>query len=197
MSLALMLFSVIASGGCGGSASAPGVGDGGGSAVPEESSATKAETTFSISDLSTLLGMDMDNNGMPDFLDFHGVAQLHVDNINSSSASSVKISEAPQIMAAVEKSVSVPSMIWLNQLRLASEDANLFSVNLEAGQEYTFEFSKNLTESLGGVLPSVKFYDPANSQLSIEEAEPMENVTISPYPVEHPSILCYTIKPAV
>ena len=197
LSLALMLFFVIASGGCGGSASAPGVGDGGGSAVPEESSATKAETTFSISDLSTLLGMDMDNNGMPDFLDFYGVAQLHVDNINSSSASSVKISEAPQIMAAVEKSVSVPSMIWLNQLRLASEDANLFSVNLEAGQEYTLEFSKNLTESLGGVLPSVKFYDPANSQLSIEEAEPMENVTISPYPVEHPSILCYTIKPAV
>ncbi|MCR4819028.1 MAG: hypothetical protein K5841_08750 [Fretibacterium sp.] len=181
---AVALLGVIA-GGCGGSSSSGG---------SSRRAATSHETTFNLSDLSSLLTMDIDGNGMPDFLDFYGVAQVHVDN--SASASSVRLSGAPTLLAAAEKTVMVPTMIWLSQLRLETEGANVFSVNLEAGQEYTLEFSKNLTESLGGVLPSIKIYDPANAQKSEAQAEAM-GCEIAAYPPEHPSILCYTVKPTV
>ena len=182
----LLALAIAGGGGCGGSSH-----KGGGSA-----SVNRAETVFDLSDLALLLTMDIDDNGMPDFLDFEGVSQLHVDNASSASASSVRISEASSILSAAEKAVTVPSMIWLKQLRLQTEDANVFSVKLEAGKEYTFEFSKNLTESLGGVLPSSKVYDPTNSQLPAESAEAMD-CEIAAYPPEHPSILCYTVKPTV
>ena len=185
--VALSFLAALGGGGCGGS------GDKSGPASPS-SSVNRPETVYDTSDISLLLGMDIDDNGMPDFLDFEGVPQFHVDN--SASDPSGEIFNAASILEAAEKYVPVPSMIWLNQLRLASEDANFFSVNLEAGKEYTFEFSKNLTEDLGGVLPSVKVYDPANAQLPVVEAEAMD-CEIAAYPPERPSILCYTVKPAV
>lgn len=113
---ALLFLAALGSGGCGGSSSG-----GGANPVPEESSATRPETTFNLSDVSALLTMDIDGNGMPDFLDFYGVAQVHVDN----SASSVRLSGAPTLLAAAEKTVMVPSMIWLSQLRLETEGARV------------------------------------------------------------------------
>ena len=158
-------------------------------------STNRAETVYDVSDIADLLTMDMDGDGMPDVLDFEGVAQYHVKNTKH-----VPFGTAyglSSLSAAVEKTVTVPSMIWLDRLRVASEDANYFAVQLTAGKEYTFEFSKNLTEFLGGVLPDIKFYDPANAQLTSAKAEEMTAVTIAAYPKEHPSILCYTIKPTV
>ncbi|MBQ8693507.1 MAG: hypothetical protein IJ520_10225 [Synergistaceae bacterium] len=178
---------------------AAGLGCGGSSSHHKRSSssgsANRAETLYDVSDIADLLTMDMDGDGMPDVLDFEGVAQYHVKNTKY-----VPFGTAyglSSLSAAVEKTVTVPSMIWLDRLRVASEDANYFAVQLTAGKEYTFEFSKNLTEFLGGVLPHIKFYDPANAQLKAVDAEEMTAVTIAAYPKEHPSILCYTIKPAV
>ncbi len=76
-----------------------------------------------------------------------------------------------------------------------TKTANIFSVNLTGGQEYTFEFSRNLTESLGGVLLVVKIYAPVNASLTEDVAEPMDFVKVAAYPEERPSILCYTVKP--
>ena len=181
---ALLLALAVLGGGCGGGSS------GRGSVAHSEN-----EKFLNLNELSALLStMDIDSNGMPDFLDFYGVAQVHVDN--STSAPSVRISGATPLLSAVEKAVTAPSMIWLKQLRSQTEAANVFSIQLEAGKEYTFEFSRNLTESLGGVLPSIKVYDPANSQLPLTTAKAMDR-EIAAYPPEHPSILCYTVRPTV
>ncbi len=175
----------VIAGGCGGSSHSGGSGGSG--------TATSAETVFSVEDASLLLTMDANDNGMPDFLDFEGVPQYHVNNAGADTLG--KILEADSLASVVEKTVTVPSMIWLDQLRLQTEDANLFSVALEGGKEYTFEFSKNLTEDLGAILPVVKVYDPTNAALSAVNAEPMA-YEIAAYPPERPSIICYTVKPA-
>ncbi|MBR0080241.1 MAG: hypothetical protein IJP69_07710 [Synergistaceae bacterium] len=177
--------------GCGGSSSSSDSGN----PVPEEKSATRPETIINLDSVSSVIGMDADNNGKPDFLDFSGVSQIHVKN--SVSNSSFRASTAPSILAAAEMNVNVPSMMWLNRLRSESEGGNTFLVPLVGGQEYTFELSINLTEDLGGVLPNISFYDPSNSLLSLDVAEEMQNVTTVAYPKECPSIICYTIKPEV
>lgn len=151
--------------------------------VAEELSAARAETILNL-DLAKLtsenaISFDADSvRGLPDFLDFYGIPQYHV----TTSAS---------------KGVNVPSMVWLNRLYTETEGGNVLLVPLTAGQEYTFEFSKNLTEDLGGVLPHISFYDPSNSIHYLDEAEELDNVTIAVYPKENPSIICYTIKPEV
>ena len=179
--LVLVATLCVISGGCGGSS------NGGGGAV------TKEETVFDVSDADLLLTMDINDNGMPDFLDFNGVSQYHVNNAGADTLGAIL--EADSIASVAEKTVTVPSMVWLNQLRSQTEDSNLFSVALEGGKEYTFEFSKNLTENLGAILPVVKVYDPTNASLSAVDAEPMA-YEIAAYPPENPSILCYTVKPA-
>ncbi|MDY6399700.1 MAG: hypothetical protein SPL10_06295, partial [Synergistales bacterium] len=95
-----------------------------------------------------------------------------------------------------EKKLTVPSMTWIDRLRTESEGGNIYSVPLVAGTEYTFEFSKNLTDSLGGILPHLSFYDPDNSLLDLNTAEEVE-VTSVAYPKENPSMICYTFTPEV
>ena len=198
--LAVVALFCAISGGCGGNPSNLGFNNNNNNNNDEGSidypqvSVNCPETVFSISDLSLLLTMDIDDNNIPDFLDFEGIPQFHIDNSSSDTASEIFDVEA--LLDAAERNVPVPSMIWLKQLRLPTENANVFSVTLEAGKEYTFEFSRNLTESLGGILPSIKVYDPENSQLSAVEAKSMA-YEVAAYPPEHPSILCYTIKPTV
>lgn len=197
--LLIALFFAVTVGGCGGSSSSSiGGGDNSGNQgnnpgtndqpVTEEDSATRPETAVAIS-----FSMDSNGNGKPDVLDFNGVPQFHVDN--SFEASSVF--EPSSLLDAAEINLPVPSMTWLSRLRTQSENANVFSVPLEAGQEYTFEFSVNFTEYLGGVLPNIKIYDPSNSVVSLDLAKDIRNVTIAPYPPEQPSIVCYTITPEV
>lgn len=197
----LMIFAVSTLGGCGG-------GSGGGnslsvgdntspqqnneeqtSPILESESATRPETPMVIS-----MGMDIDGNNVPDFLDFYGVPQLH---LNNSVSSSRKVFAASSVLAAAEMNLTVPSMIWLDKLYKESEGANVFLVPLDAGTEYTFEFSKNFTDFLGGTLPNIKIYDPSNSILSLDVAESISDVEISAYPPEHPSIICYTFTPEI
>ena len=151
--------------------------------VTEESSAARAETVLNL-DLANLtsansISFDADSvRGLPDFLDFYGIPQFHVNT-------------------SASKGVSVPSMVWLNKLYTESEGGNVLLVPLTEGQEYTFEVSKNFTEDLGGILPDISFYDPSNSINYLDEAKEIENVTIAAYPKENPSIICYTITPEV
>ena len=73
-------------------------------------STNRAETLYDVSDIADLLTMDMDGDGMPDFLDFEGVAQYHVKNTKH-----VPFGTAyglSSLSAAVEKTVTVPSMIY-------------------------------------------------------------------------------------
>ncbi|MDY6400885.1 MAG: hypothetical protein SPL10_04515, partial [Synergistales bacterium] len=95
-----------------------------------------------------------------------------------------------------EKKLTVPSMTWIDRLRTESEGGNIYSVPLVAGTEYTFEFSRNLTDSLGGILPHLSFYDPDNSLLSLDAAQEIE-VETAAYPAANPSIICYTFTPTV
>ena len=166
--------------------------------MPVSESAAREETVLKF-DLSSLtqansISFDVDGDrGLPDFLDFYGIPQIHVNN----SASNASVTAASEVSVAAAKGVNVPSMIWLNRLNTEAEGGNIFIVPLEAGQEYTFEFSKNFTEDLGGILPNVSFYDPSNSYLSLDDAEEIDDITIAAYPKENPSIICYTIKPEV
>ncbi len=200
IALLCALFFAIAVGGCGGTSSVGGGDDTENnnnqeqertSPVPESESATRPETSMPIT-----MGMDADGNGLPDFLDFYGVPQVHLTN-SVSSSSSGKIFSSSSFLAAAETNVTVPSMIWIDKLVKEADGANILLVPLDAGKEYTFEFSKNMTEFLGGTLPNIKIYDPSNSVVSLDVAEAMSSVDINAYPPEHPSIICYTIKPEV
>ena len=115
--------------------------------------------------------MDSNGNGKPDFLDFTGVPQIRLDD----TVTAGNISTASSIFAAAETNLTVPSMIWFKELK-PQNDPNIFSIYLEAGKTYTFEFSKNLTEALDDILPSVRIYDPENAVLSDDEAEELDSV---------------------
>ena len=197
--LLIALFFAIATGGCGGGGGGPiSSGGSGGSGdgynptvvVDEAYSAVAPSTKVEQSELNLL----SDDDGKPYFLDFFGIPQVHVNN--STSTSSVRISAAESIAAAAEKKLTVPSMTWIDRLRTESEGGNIYSVPLVAGTEYTFEFSRNLTDSLGGILPHLSFYDPDNSLLSLDAAQEIE-VETAAYPAANPSIICYTFTPTV
>ena len=192
--LMVALFFAVTAGGCGGgggSSLSNSSSNNSGGSIAEADSATRPVTLLGIS-----LAMDSNGNGKPDFLDFNGVPQIHIKN-SVSTASLGKAAAASSVLAAAEMNVTVPSMVWINNLRPQSEDPNLILFMLEAGNEYTFEFSKNLTSFAGSILPNIKFYDPSNAVLSLDRAEEMTNVEITAYPKEHPSLFCYTIKPEV
>ena len=175
--LMIMALFVVSSGGCGGSSSSTANG----------TSASEGDTILKLAS-----GMDSNGNGKPDFLDFTGIPQIHLGD----TVTAGNISTASSVFAAAEVNLTVPSMIWFKELK-PQNDPNVFSIYLEAGKTYTFEFSKNLTEALDDILPSVRIYDPENALLSDGEAEELDSVSVVAYPEEHPSLICYTIKPKV
>ncbi len=116
------------------------------------------------------LALDNDNDSKPDILDFDGVQQLHALN------------------SAESLDASIPFMLWYDTLP-TTESADSINVELTAGTDYTFEFSKNFTEALGARLPHLEVFDPEGVMLSPDK------FALSVYPAEHPSIVCYTFKP--
>ncbi|MBQ7559931.1 MAG: hypothetical protein IJT20_06760 [Synergistaceae bacterium] len=197
----IALFFAIATGGCGGGGNGPissGSSDDG--YTPEvkvqdtdPNSAVREVTELDINE-AAIYDLTDANDGKPYFLDFFGIPQVHVNN--SASTSSFMASSAVSVAAVAEKALTVPSMTWFNRLRTEAEGGNIYSVPLVAGTEYTFEFSRNLTEDLSGLLPHISFYDPENSLLDLNTAEEVE-VTSAAYPKENPSIICYTFTPEV
>ena len=198
LSLALVIFCAIISGGCGGGGSG-GLSSGGNDGytpevkVNEEDSAVREVTELTIAEF---LGLTSDEDGKPYFLDFYGVPQNHINN-SASTSSFITSSAASSVAAVAEKSVTVPSMMWFDRLRTEAEGGNVYLVPLEKGIEYTFEFSRNLTEDLSGLLSTISFYDPSNSLLSLDVAVEIEDIERTAYPKENPSIICYTFTPEV
>ena len=89
-----------------------------------------------------------------------------------------------------EGNVSVPAFIHSKKLpNIMSPD--VISVNLSAGTEYTVEFSKNLCQSLGALLPDISIYAPDGSEVAFSSFEH------TVYPEESPSIICLTFTPSV
>ena len=89
-----------------------------------------------------------------------------------------------------EGNVSVPAFIHSKKLpNVMSPD--VISVNLSAGTEYTVEFSKNLCQSLGALLPDIRLYAPDGSEV----VGSLFEHTV--YPEEDPSIICLTFTPSV
>ena len=89
-----------------------------------------------------------------------------------------------------EGNVSVPAFIHSKKLpNIMSPD--VISVNLSAGTEYTVEFSKNLCQSLGALLPDIRLYAPDGSEV----VGSLFEHTV--YPEEDPSIICLTFTPSV
>ncbi|MBQ3626922.1 MAG: hypothetical protein II948_09295, partial [Synergistaceae bacterium] len=89
-----------------------------------------------------------------------------------------------------EGNVSVPAFIHSKKLpNVMSPD--VISVNLSAGTEYTVEFSKNLCQSLGALLPDISIYAPDGSEVAFSSFEH------TVYPEESPSIICLTFTPSV
>ena len=86
-------------------------------------------------------------------------------------------------------SVSVPAFIYSMKLPDAATP-DVISVDLSAGTEYTVEFSKNLCESLGTLLPDIRLYAPDGSEVSASSFE------LTVYPEEDPSIICLTFTPS-
>jgi len=87
-----------------------------------------------------------------------------------------------------EGSVSVPAFIHFKKLPNAASP-DIISVNLNAGTEYTVEFSKNLCESLGALLPDIRLYAPDGSEVD------GGSLDLTVYPEEDPSIICLTFTP--
>ena len=189
---ALLVFAVIASQGCGGSSNKfrP-VGYSGDSGEDEETSRTGS---IVIGGESILVGdnLDTDNNGKPDFLDFDGVSITHV-----------QASESPSSIT-----VQAPSMTFFKELKDADkEDPDTVHVNLQAGTEYTVEFSKNLADSVTSLLPRIEIISPVSNeplQYFFEDEDdessttiPADQIQLSLYPKEDPSIICMTFTPSV
>ena len=87
-------------------------------------------------------------------------------------------------------SVSVPAFLHSKTLPNI-ESPDIISVDLSAGTEYTVEFSKNLCQSLGALLPDISVYAPDGSEVDFSSFEH------TVYPEEDPSILCLTFTPSV
>ncbi len=198
--LAAMFFFSFVLGGCGGggsgSLSAPGTDEGGsepGIPTAPETSVWDKDTVISL--LGATEGFDFDSDGKMDFLDFDGVPQYHLGD-HSLAAAGELLDESSSFEEASEAKLSVPVMVWLEKLHPQNENPNIFQVYLEKGKEYTFEFSKNLTEALTSVYPDLQIFDPENAALPFIEAFPLRP-EITPIPAESPSVICYTIKAEV
>ncbi len=179
---ALLVFAVIASQGCGGSS---------GSSLSGRSGSNGSVVIGG----DTILGnsiFDINGNGKPDFLDFDDVSIVHVQK--SSSPSSIN--------------VQAPSMIFFKELKtFYVDEPDTVSVNLQAGTEYTFEFSQNLASPLETVFPSIEILDPVSKEPikyftdDVDGASnfelPYDKIQLSVYPEEKPSLMCLTLKPSV
>ncbi|MBQ7221529.1 MAG: hypothetical protein IJS28_11170 [Synergistaceae bacterium] len=169
----LVVFTVIASQGCGGSSSTDGGGNNGSVVVG-------GDTIFENE------GFDTDDDGKPDFLDFDEVTIRYVQA--SSSPASINVS-APTILVFEE----------LKSLDVGEPDA--VSVNLQAGTEYTIEFSRNLTDPIESLLPVIEILDPVSKEplpyFFSDGALPGDRIQISAYPEEKPSLVCLTFRPSV
>ena len=99
------------------------------------------------------------------------------------------------ITAAALEIMELPAFLTMKELR-EQEEPNAFTVALEAGKEYTVQFSKNLAELLLSVVPRIKIYDPENAELPELEAEGI-STDVKAFPPEHPSVILHTFKPEV
>ena len=105
----------------------------------------------------------------------------------------------------------MPSILrWSGDLKPSTESPDSFTVNLTAGTEYTFEFSRNFAYPLEDVIPDVKIYNPDGKQLEflnlgkfteifssaqVIDLHP-DVIEVSVYPADNPSMICYTFTPA-
>lgn len=64
-------------------------------------------------------------------------------------------------------------------------------MNLQAGTEYTVEFSRNFTDSIESLLPVIEIIDPATQEPLTSE------IQLSVYPESTPSLVCLTFTPSV
>ena len=117
-----------------------------------------------------MLTLDNDNDSKPDILDFDGVEQLHAFN------------------SAESLDAAIPFMVWYDALP-SFESADTITAQLTAGTDYTLEFSRNFTDSLGARMPHFEVYDPDGVILS------QDIFTLSLYPSENPAVICYTFTP--
>ena len=116
-----------------------------------------------------VLELDSNNDNKPDILDFDGVQQLYA------RTSGTKLSG------------DVPFMVWIDSLP-APYSPDIVTTVLTAGVTYTFEVSQNFADSLGGILPDVKIFDPSGSKVSAD---------LTVYPEEQPSMILFTFTPSV
>ncbi len=124
-----------------------------------------------------------------DFLDFNGVGQYYL----SENVTAAGLPRNSSFRAASETKISVPAMVWLEELRPRNENPNIFQVYLEKDKEYTFEFSRNFTGTIDANFPELQIFDPENAALPFMEASSLRP-EITPIPVECPSLICYTIR---
>ena len=159
----LLVFAAIASQGCGGSSSSPAP-RGGGSIV------IGGDTILRID------AFDTDSNDKFDFLDLDGFSAKHIQA--SSSPSSVD--------------AQVPAVIFFEKLKDSyAESPDTVAVNLQAGTEYTVEFSRNFTDPIESLLPVIEILDPVSKA-------PLNNaIQFTVYPEANPSLVCMTFTPSV
>ncbi len=184
----LLVFAFIASQGCGGSSSNSfnrGGGDGGN---PDGSTGS---VTIGGDTILADYTLDTTGNGKPDFLDFDSVSITHVPA--SSTPSSV--------------TVKTPAVIFFSELKKTDAgEPDTVHVNLQAGKEYTVEFSKNFADSITSLLPLIEILPPLSDeplQYYFEEDDesvisiPADKIQLSVYPQEDPSLICMTFTPSV
>jgi len=131
---------------------------------------------------------DSDGNGVPDVLDFNGV-----------SIKFFKASSTGSAQTADTASVQVPAMVFFEKLNEASNPDEI-SVTLQAGTEYTFEFSKNLADPIEDVAPVIEILDPNQKTLEFCTDGDTDNtgkILHTIYPEENPALICLTVKPSV
>lgn len=179
-----IISAMLLAGGCGGSSSSPINNNGG----------QNPNAGFTLGGNTILNGIDADDNGKPDFLDFTGVAQVHM------KASQHSLSTP----------LNAPVMVWFESLMRSSsatESADVFTVNLSAGTEYTFEFSRNLVTPLGNFLPDIEIIDPSGEILPLYQSENLDTDSglesgvidacqLSVYPLRDPVFICLTFTPS-
>ena len=178
LSLALMIFLVIASGGCGGSSGGPVsyVGDNNNNNNNKSTEVTVLDENY-----------DLDGNGIPDILDFDDVEE---------------VSYAKDEVIVNEK-ISVPSRHYLQRLRPFSS-ADTFVMNLTAGTEYTVEISrgKAYNAPIGDDVPDVEILNPQGNELAFLDTETSSSLStdvieLSVYPPDEPYVICGTFTPSV